>query len=83
MQLVTAQVRYIHYLVGLFHQFPFTFIYLYFGKQIDKAANNKSQSFQPLHQTDESEDEEVEEFLYGEEDEESQSSSDNEDQGIY
>ncbi|KAL8105384.1 uncharacterized protein LOC141678805 [Apium graveolens] len=47
--------------------------------QIDKAANNKSQSFEPLHQTDESEDEEVEEFLYGEEDEESQSSSDNED----
>ncbi|KAL1806703.1 uncharacterized protein LOC108200108 [Daucus carota subsp. sativus] len=47
--------------------------------QIDKAANNKSQSFQPLPQTDESEDEEVEEFLYGEEDEESQSSSDNED----
>lgn len=47
--------------------------------QIDKAANNKSQSFQLLHQTDESEDEEVEEFLYGEEDDESQSSSDNED----
>lgn len=47
--------------------------------QIDKAANNKSQSFQPLHQTDESEDEEVEDFLYGEEDEESHSSSDNED----
>lgn len=47
--------------------------------QIDKAANNKSQSSQTLHQTEESEDEEVEEYLYGEEDEESQSSSDNED----
>lgn len=83
LQLVTAQVRDINYLVGLFHYFPFTSIYFYCAQQIDKAADNKSQSFQPLHQTDESEDEEVEEFLYGEEDEESQSSSDNEDQGSF
>ncbi|KAK3002482.1 hypothetical protein RJ639_020335 [Escallonia herrerae] len=47
--------------------------------QIDKAASNKSETFKPDHQMNESEDDDVEECLYGEEDEESQNSSENDD----
>lgn len=59
------------YFILMFLPFSFTW-------QIDKAANNKSQSVQHDQQIDESEDEEVEEFLYGEDDDEPPS-NDNDD----
>jgi len=47
--------------------------------QIDKAVQNEGQSFLHDQQTDESEDDGVDDVLYGEEDEESQSSDDEDD----
>ncbi|XP_052207723.1 uncharacterized protein LOC127811677 isoform X3 [Diospyros lotus] len=53
-------------------------LHLVTAQQIDKAVQNEGHSFLHDHQMDESDDDDdVEEYLYGEEDVESQSSSDN------